>query len=118
VDSAVLALLFFTDAFELKEILAFFLIKHVQLFFDALLFVFEHLHFELVNFLLLIFVDIQEFTFLQVILGALVLKGQRNAGFAKRVGHKRTLFVGLGLFLHLFDLFLFDMNIAQTGVQL
>jgi hypothetical protein len=60
-DTAVFALLFVSNPLVFKQILTFFLVKHVQLFSDASLLIFHQFLLKLINFFLLIFVYIIEF---------------------------------------------------------
>ena len=72
-NATVLGLLFVSNSLVLDKICALFFLKHVKLFFDALLLVVEKLLLKLVNLSLFVLVDIIEFTLLKIIFTVLVL---------------------------------------------
>ena len=78
-NATVLGLLFVPDALELQQVLAFFFLKHIELLSDASFLVFKKFDLELVDFLLLVFVYVLEFTFFKCKLAIVVI-------FTERIG--------------------------------
>lgn len=78
-NATVLGLLFVPDALKLQQVLTFFFFEHIELLSDASFLVFKKFDLELVDFFLLVFVYVLEFTFFKCKLAIVV-------SFTKRIG--------------------------------
>jgi len=118
VNATVFGLLLISDALKLQQVLAFFLLEHVQLFFDSTLLVLKKLNLKLVDFLLLIFVDVLELSLFEckftVFIFAKCICRHKRHGFSILSNAFALLF---SLLLQLLNFFLLCLDISKAGLQ-
>ena len=109
--------------------MALLLLEHVELLLQALLLVLEHPLLELVDLLLLVLIDIVELGFLEIELADFVHQTQTRKLLLEGIcGHHRDLSVSqllllllgtaFGTALQLLDLFFFQLDLLESGLQL
>jgi len=113
-DAAILGLLLVSYSLELNQVGALLLFEHLQLFFDSSFFIFKELLLELVNFTLLILVDVLKFSLLEVKLRVLIherepihYRSSICVNWSRWGHHMLVLAIGLGLFVGFRSLFKF-----------
>ena len=111
-DAAILGLLLVSYSLELNQVGALLFFEHLQLFFDSPFFIFEELLLELVNFTLLILVDVLKFSLLEVKLRVLIheresvhYRSSICVDWSRRGHHVLVLAIGLGFFVGFRSLF-------------